>query len=232
MKGNTVKLSKRTIDVFKYLSTISPSILIREGNVLRSRNAARTVLSRVEIDEEFPKEFLIYDIPSFLRVVNLFDSPDIEFFDTHMIISQDTAKIRYMYSAKELYPNPPGNEDYTPSNIDWSMNVFLEESNIENYLKAANVMNLDTISFTEAGIILFNSNDEDSNNFEVEYQNAIALEGDTPDTYSINFKTANFNVFEGDYSANFFCGAQVGVALTSPDDKVKVWLSSLPSSQV
>ena len=232
MKGNTVKLSKRTIDVFKYLSLISPSILIREGNVLRSRNAARTVLSRVEIDEEFPKEFLIYDIPSLLRVINLFDTPDIEFFDTHMIISQDNAKIRYMYSAAELFPNPPGKDDFTPTNINWGMNLFLDEADIQNYLKAANVMNLDTISFTESGIVLFDSNNAEANNFEVEYKNECEFTGDQPETFNINFKTQNFAVYSGDYTASFFCGGQVGVALTSSDEKVKVWLSSLPSSSV
>lgn len=227
-----MKLSKRTIDIIKYLNTICPSILIREGNVLRTRNLSRTVLAKMQIEEEFPNEFLIYDISSFLRVLNLFDEPDVEFFDTHMIISQGTAKIRYMYSAKELFTMAPSNEDFVPSDTRWGMKVRLEQAEITNYLKAAAVMNLDIISFTKDNVILFDSKNKDSNNFTVGYHNECEFTGNAPASFAINFKTSDFNIYTGAYTADFFCGKMTGVTMTSEDLNSIVWLGSQPSSSV
>lgn len=227
-----MKLSKRTIDILKYLNSICPSLLIREGNILRSRNLARTVLTKMQIEEEFPNEFLIYDISSLLRVLNLFDEPNVDFYDTHMIISQGSAKIRYMYSAKELFTMAPNNEDFVPSGTKWNMEVRLEQSEIANYLKAATVMNLDIISFTKDAVILFDSKNKDANNFTVGYQNDRTFEGDYPESFAINFKTSEFNIYAGAYNANFFCGKMTGVTMISEDLNTTIWLGSQPSSSV
>lgn len=230
-----MKLSQKTIEVFKYFSTLSPSILVREGNVLRTRNQAKTISTKAELDESFPQEFVIYSIPEFLKTINLFNEPEIEFNDSHMIIQEGSLKVRYMYAAKELYQNAPENKDYVPSNVNWSMTINLSEEELNNIQKASNVLNLNTVSFTQDGILVYSDKNKDANNFKMNYKefpSLLKIDTDYPKDFSINFPSVNFNLFSGEYEAEFSCSSRTSVKLTNKEDNVVVWLAANPSSSI
>lgn len=227
-----MKISQKTIDVLKYFSTLSPSILVRKGNVLRARNGAKTIASKAVLEESFPEEFVIFSIPELLKTLNLFNEPDIEFNGTHMIIKDGGVTVRYMYSAPELYINAPDNKDFEPKDIKWGLTLSLDESELHNIQKSANVLNLNTVSFTQNGIVVFNDKNKDSNNFKMEYSSELKYSGDNPEKFEINFPTANLDVYDGQYQLDFFCSARTGVKLTNIKDSVTIWLASNPSSKV
>ena len=231
-----MKLSKKTLNAFKYLSTIYPSILVRSGDVLRSRNTSKTALVKAKIYESFPIDFVIYDISNFLKVANLFSEPNIDFVgDTnsgYMELSEGTAKVRYKFASPELHTNIPPNDDFVPKNITWAMTVKLDQNEISNIISATKAMALDIISFTQSGIKLSNSHSKDFTNFEIEYQNPVSYTGDAPDEFSMNFATANFNLVDGDYIMETFCGTQTGAKFMLSDESISMWLGSLPSSKV
>ena len=91
-----MKLSERTIQVLKNFSTISQSILVRPGSVIKSMTAQRSVIGRAEVDEVFEKEFAIYDLSRFLSAVSLFDKPEVTLSDNHLTISSDKSKLKYV----------------------------------------------------------------------------------------------------------------------------------------
>jgi len=71
-----MKLSKRTLKKKKNFSTINQSILIKPGNMLETISNVKDVYAKASIDEEFDKEFAIYDMNEFLGVVSLFEDPE------------------------------------------------------------------------------------------------------------------------------------------------------------
>lgn len=227
-----MKISQKTIDVFKYFSSLSPSILVREGNVLRARNSAKTIATKAVLDEEFPEEFTIYSIPELLKTLNLFNEPNIEFNGTHIIISEGGLEVRYMYSSPELYTNYPANEDFVPKDVKWGLKLSLDESQLQNIQKVSGVLNLNTVTFNQDGIVVFNDKNKDGNNYKMVYSSELQFSGDYPEKFEINFPTESFNVYSGEYELDFFCSARTGVKLSNIEDNVTIWLASNLSSKV
>ena len=62
-----VKLSKGTIDVLKNFSGINSQILVKKGSVLRTISAQKTIMAQATVEDEFPVDFAIYDLPQLLR---------------------------------------------------------------------------------------------------------------------------------------------------------------------
>lgn len=225
-------LSQKTIEIFKYFSNLSPTILVRQGNILRARNGTKTILTKAVLDESFPEDFIIYSIPEFLKTINLFKEPNIEFNETHMLISEGGLKVRYLYSPMELYPDPPKNEDFTPSEINWGMKLTLDESDLANIKKASTVLNLNTVSFTQDGIVAYSDKNKDANNFKMDYPNVPVYAGEHPEEFEINFTTESLDVCAGTYNFDFFCAKRSGCKMTNSVDNLTIWLASNPSSRV
>ena len=61
-----MKISKSTMDVLKNFSEINQSIVIKEGNQVRTISALKNILAKASVGENFPKDFAIYDLPTFI----------------------------------------------------------------------------------------------------------------------------------------------------------------------
>ena len=57
-----MKLSDKTIKLLKNFSSINQSILFKEGSKLRTISVMKNILAEATVDEEFPKDFGIYDL--------------------------------------------------------------------------------------------------------------------------------------------------------------------------
>ena len=67
MKVSTqMKLSSNTTNILKNFSQINQSILIKEGNKLKTISVMKNILAEAEVEEEFEKDFAIYDLNQFL----------------------------------------------------------------------------------------------------------------------------------------------------------------------
>ena len=71
---NTMKLSDNTLTVLKNFAGINNSILVKEGNRLRTISVAKNILAEADIKEDFPRDFAIYDLNQFLNCL-LYTSP-------------------------------------------------------------------------------------------------------------------------------------------------------------
>ena len=70
LNPNTMKLSDNTLTVLKNFAGINNSILVKEGNRLRTISVAKNILAEAEIKEDFPGPTGASDITN---------SPPIEF---------------------------------------------------------------------------------------------------------------------------------------------------------
>ena len=75
----SMKLSEKTFNLLKNFSSINQSILFKEGNSLRTMSVMKNILAEVEVEEEFPKDFAIYDLVQFLNNVSLCSNPELDF---------------------------------------------------------------------------------------------------------------------------------------------------------
>ena len=69
----------------------------------------KNILSEAEIKEKFDQEFAIYDLPEFLRSLDLFDKPVLKFNGgTNVQISEEDSKqnIKYYFSDKSVVVSP------------------------------------------------------------------------------------------------------------------------------
>jgi len=79
LKEQTMKLSDNALAILKNFAGINNSILVKQGNKLRTISVAKNILAEAEIKEEFPRDFAIYDLNQFLNGLSLHHDPDLDF---------------------------------------------------------------------------------------------------------------------------------------------------------
>src|SRR5210317_1145652 len=103
-----MELSNFTMQTLKNFASINSNLVIRGGNTVMTMSEAKNVLAEAAVEENFPQEFGIYDLNEFLSVVNLFETSNLKFEDTHLIVSDTSgrSKIKYFYSDVEMLTSP------------------------------------------------------------------------------------------------------------------------------
>ena len=118
MKVSTqMKLSSNTTNILKNFSQINQSILIKEGNKLKTISVMKNILAEVsEVEEEFEKDFAIYDLNQFLSGLSLYDAPDLEFGDSYLTIRDGRRRAKkYFFADPDVIVSPPEKEITLPS---------------------------------------------------------------------------------------------------------------------
>lgn len=102
-----MKLDSKTMTVMKSFAGIQQSLLFRKGNILSTMTGTRTIFAKAKLDQEFTKEFAIYDLARFLGVLSLFKDPDIALEKSWVRISSDKQRARYTFAAPETIVSAP-----------------------------------------------------------------------------------------------------------------------------
>ena len=84
-----MKLSDKTISVLKNFSSINQSILFKEGSKLRTISVMKNILAEATINEEFMKDFGIYDLNQFLNGLSLHSSPELDFANDGYVVIRE-----------------------------------------------------------------------------------------------------------------------------------------------
>lgn len=160
-----MKLSERTIQVLKNFSTISQSILVRPGSVIKSMTAQRSVIGRAEVDEVFEKEFAIYDLPRFLGTVSLFNDPEFTFEDKYVTISSGKQRVNYTYADSSMINAPPSKEITFP---DTEFEFILTSEQLATISKAGAVLQMPEVAIVgEDGVISIRAVDSKNSTADV-----------------------------------------------------------------
>ena len=192
-----MKISQNTLDILKNFSEINTNILIKPGKVLSTISTMRNIFAKAEISEEFPIEFGIYDLVEFLGTISLFQKPEIDFKDTHLVLSTEGEKSRFYYSDPSVIVAPTKPVNMPETDVTFS----LSESNLAQLLKMAAVLKTPDLALvgTNGGDIVVKICDKKnaaSNNFEIKVG-----EGATTD-YTFYFKVENLKLYDGDYDVS------------------------------
>jgi len=107
-----MNLSSDTVSVLKNFSDINQNILVKPGNKVQTISTMKNILAEAEISEKFESEFAIYDLPEFLRSVELFDKPELKFnggSNVQIADSNSKQAIKYFFADKSVIVSPTKN---------------------------------------------------------------------------------------------------------------------------
>ena len=189
-----MKLSEKTLTVLKNFAGINNSILVKQGTQLRTMSVAKNILAEAEIDEEFPRQFGVYDLNQFLNGLSLHQDPDMDFSEeSYLTIREGRRKVKYFFADPQVIISPPDKQITLPSE---DVHFQLESTSLDKLLKAAAVYQLpDLCVVGEAGVVKLVVRDK-KNDTSNEY--AVVV-GETDKVFSFNFKVENIKIIPGAY---------------------------------
>ena len=189
-----MKLSDNTVALLKNFAGINNSILVKQGNRLRTISVAKNILAEAEITEEFPRDFAIYDLNQFLNGLSLHQDPDLDFVEeSYLSIKEGKRRVKYFFADPNVIISPPEKEIQLPSE---DVCFQLDSVTLEKLLKAAAVYQLPDLSAVgEAGVVKLVVRDK-KNDTSNEYSIVV---GETDAEFTFNFKVENIKIIPGAY---------------------------------
>ena len=188
-----MKLSSQTINVLKNFSTINQNLVIKEGSNISTMSAMKNIVAKAKVEEDFTKEFAIYDLNEFLSALSLFGTPDLDFQDDYVVITEEgSAKsLKYWYSDPSVVTTPT--KDITmPSK---ELQFDFSSDSLAEITKAASVIGAPDMVLEKGKLRVTDKKNTTANDY--------ATELDVPDSdvdYKFWFKVENLKLLPGSYS--------------------------------
>ena len=155
----------------------------------------KNVLAQATIDERFGQEFGIYKLPEFLRSVELFEKPELNFNGGQYVTIKDEKygqSIKYFFADSSVLVTP----SKTIELPDRYVTFQFTKDKFERLMKGANSLQLPDIALKGAdGKMTITASDK-KNNSSNEY--SVSL-GDTDKNFTVFFRMENFKQIEDDY---------------------------------
>ena len=187
-----MKLSNGTINVLKNFSTINQNLVIKEGSDISTMSAMKNIVAKAKVEEDFTKEFALYDLNEFLSALSLFGTPDLDFQDDYVVITEEgSAKsLKYWYSDPSVVTTPT--KDITmPSN---EVKFDFSSDSLAEITKAASVIGAPDMVLEKGKLRVTDKKNTTANDY--------ATELDVPDSdvkYKFWFKVENLKLLPGSY---------------------------------
>ena len=74
-----MKISDNTISILRNFSDINANILFKPGKQLSTVSTMKNIMAEANVTDEFETEFGVYDLPEFLRALDSFTQPVLNF---------------------------------------------------------------------------------------------------------------------------------------------------------
>jgi len=223
LEEQTMKLSDNALAILKNFAGINNSILVKQGNKLRTISVAKNILAEAEIKEDFPRDFAIYDLNQFLNGLSLHQDPDLDFNqDSYLSIKEGKRRVKYFFADPNVIIAPPEKEITLPSQ---DVCFQLDSVTLEKLTKAAAVYQLpDMSAIGENGVIKLVVRDK-KNDTSNEY--AIVV-GETSDDFEFNFKVENIKIIPGAYEV--VVSSKLLSQFTNTQHNLKYYIALEPDS--
>lgn len=223
LRDKKMKLSEKTLNILKNFSSINQSILVKQGNQLRTISVAKNILAEAEIKEEFPRDFAIYDLNQFLNGLSLHQDPEMDFSpDSYLSIREGKRRVKYFYADPNVIISPPEKEIQLPSQ---DVCFQLDSVTLEKLLKAAAVYQLpDLCAVGEGGVVKLvvrDKKNDTSNEFAI-------VVGETDKEFAFNFKVENIKIIPGAYDV--IVSSKLLSQFTNSNHDLKYYIALEPDS--
>ena len=191
-----MKLSETTINLLKNFKEINQSILFKQGNQLRTISVMKNILAEATIEEDFPKDFGIYDLSQFINGIELHKPsiPEFDFeADNYVVIKEGRSRSQYFFADPSVIITPPDKSIDLPSE---DVTFDLSTNQLDKLLKAAYIYQLPDLSVVGGDgvvkVLVRDKKNNTSNDFSI-------VVGETNNIFSFNFKVENIKIIPGTY---------------------------------
>ncbi len=223
LRDQTMNLSDKTLTILKNFAGINNSILVKQGNTLRTISVAKNILAEARIEENFPRDFAIYDLNQFLNGLGLHQDPQMDFTESsYLTIREGKRRVKYFFADPQVIISPPEKEITLPSE---DVNFQLDSTSLEKLLKAAAVYQLPDLSAVgEAGVVKLvvrDKKNDTSNEFAI-------VVGETDREFTFNFKVENIKIIPTTY--NVTVSSKLLSRFTNHDHDLEYFIALEPDS--
>jgi hypothetical protein len=218
-----MNISTDTISVLKNFSDINQNILIKPGNTVQTISTMKNILAEAEITEKFDSEFAIYDLPEFLRSVELFDKPQLKFNgESNVKIESGNQSVKYFFADKSVIVAPKKSINMPDKHVTFT----LKKDVFTQLMKGATTLNLPDIAVKGDGskiiLVATDKKNKSSNEFSLDV-------GETDKTFSAFFKTENFKQVIDDYDVAI--SKQKISHFVNRNKSIQYWIALEPDSE-
>ena len=191
-----MNLSSDTIKILQNFSDINQNILVNQGQKkLTTISTMKNILAEAEIAESFDQEFAIYDLPEFLRSMDLFAKPKLNFNSgSNVVIADENSKqtVKYFFADKSVIVSPTKTIDMPDSFVSFRFKKEMFEKLIKGYT----TLNLPDVAVVGDGstikMIATDKKNKSSNSYTVDIT-------ESDKVFTAYFKAENFKLIDDDY---------------------------------
>ena len=220
-----MNLTSDTISVLKNFSDINQNILVKPGNKVQTISTMKNILAEAEVSENFESEFAIYDLPEFLRSVELFNKPDLKFNGGAYVSiaeSNTNQSIKYFFADKSVIVAP----NKSISMPDKFVTFTLKKDQFTQLLKGVTTLNLPDVAVkgdgTKIKLVCTDKKNKSSNEYSVDV-------GESDKKFTAYFKTENFKQIVDDYDVAI-SKAKIS-HFVNRNKSVQYWIALEPDSE-
>lgn len=224
-----MQISDTTREILKNFASINESIILYKGDNINTTSNAGNVMAKGTISEQFPADASIYNLSELLNTLSLFTSPDIEFADTHLTLSDDDSSLNYFYADQSLINISTA----TPNmgNLETVLEFTLTEDALTSLIKASSVMSLPDLILINQGGELFLKVTDSKNSTSNNYGKTVGSTELTED-FEFRFRAENLKMVSGDYSVTIAGKNGKYISqLTNLNADLTYWIALEPGSQ-
>ena len=218
-----MNLTTDTLSVLKNFSDINQNILVKPGNKIQTISTMKNILAEAEVSEKFEDEFAIYDLPEFLRSVELFEKPELKFNGgTNVKISQASQSIKYFFADKSVIVSPSKGINMPDKHVTFT----LKKDDFARLMKGTTTLNLPDIAVTGDGKTVKMIATDKKNKSSNEVSTTI---GESDIKFNAYFKSENFKMIPDDYDVAI-SKAKIS-SFISKAKQVQYWIALEPDSE-
>ena len=190
-----MKLSDTTISVLKNYSSINQNLKIDAGNNLVTMSAMKNIVAKSKVEETFEKNIAIYDLNEFLAALSLFESPELDFEDDHVMISNEgkTSSCKYWYSDPSVVTTVSNPIEMPESEVSFT----LSSDELSNITKAAAVIGVPDMVLENGSLRVTDKKNQTANAFSMNVAQDIKHLN-----YAFWFKVENLKLMPGTYDVS------------------------------
>ena len=187
-----MNLSSDTVAVLKNFSDINQNILVKPGNKVQTISTMKNILAEAEISEKFDSEFAIYDLPEFLRAVELFQKPSLNFnggSNVQIADSNSKQSIKYFFADKSVIVAPTKNITMPDKEVTFT----LKKDDFARLQKGVMTLNLPDVAVKGDGksitLVATDKKNKSSNDYSISV-------GETSKTFTAYFKAETLKWYQ------------------------------------
>jgi len=220
-----MNLSSDTVAVLKNFSDINQNILVKPGNKVQTISTMKNILAEAEISEKFDSEFAIYDLPEFLRAVELFQKPSLNFnggSNVQIADSNSKQSIKYFFADKSVIVAPTKNITMPDKEVTFT----LKKDDFARLQKGVMTLNLPDVAVKGDGksitLVATDKKNKSSNDYSISV-------GETDKTFTAYFKAENFKMVSDDYDVAI--SKQKISHFVNRNKAIQYWIALEPDSE-